>query len=188
MTQNYLPKDAADYPKTSAARTAMVEIAQKYIDEYQNALNALAPDDKLQKKVGNIQKHMAEHCQSFAAMGYNNASWAGQLARREAILNQQNLLPEYEEQLKGLTPDERGAFIQYAHTNWFLHNAFIDKHIQNRNAAVAAGHPEKAFEDRMVLGTVYAICREWRQWWLENGTLAFDRWTYEDAPYETEEE
>ena len=184
MTQNYLPKDAADYPRTSATRTAMVEIAQKYADEYTNGLKILSADDKMQKKVFAIQKHMAEHCQTFAAMGFSTAAWDGQLAKRENILNQQGILQEYEEQLAGFTPDERGAFVQYAHANWFLHNAFLDQHIRKLNAAMANGQPEKAFEDRIILGTVYSICREWRQWWQENGTLAFDRWTYEDTPWE----
>lgn len=186
MTQNYLPKDAANYPKTSATRTALVEIAQKYVDDYTSGLKALSPDEKLQKKVLNIQKHMAEHCQTFAAMCFNNATWEGQLAKRENILNQQGILPEYEEKLAEFSPDERGAFVQYVHANWFLHNAFLNQHIHNLNAAMANSQPEKAFEDRIILGTVYAICREWRQWWQENGTLAFNMWTYEDTPWEVE--
>jgi len=183
MTKNYLPVNAADYPKTSAARTFMVESAEKYAASYEAALEKLTADDRMQKKVFAIQMHMAQHCAAFAAMGYNNAEWEGQLEKRENILRHQGILGAYEEALAGFSPDDRGAFVLYAHTNWFLHNAFLDQHIRKLRAAAENGHPEKAFEDRIILGTVYAICREWRQWWLENGTLPFDMWTYEDEPW-----
>jgi len=187
MTQNYLPKDAADYPKTSAARTFMVETALKAAAGYAEQLGTLSKEDRMQKKALSIQKHMAEHCHCFAAMGYNSSSWEAQLEKRSAMLKRAGLLNEFESALADLTPDERGAFIQYAHTNWFLHNAFIDQHIAHFRAVTADGHPEKTFDDRIILGTVYAICREWRLWWTENGTLPFNRWTYEDLPFTTEE-
>jgi len=187
MSELKLPMNAADFPKTTAARIAMTDIAQKYVDRYAEELNNLTPEDKLRRKALNIQKHMAEHCHCFAAMGYNSSSWEAQLEKRSAMLKRAGLLNEFESALADLTPDERGAFIQYAHTNWFLHNAFIDQHIAHFRAVTADGHPEKTFDDRIILGTVYAICREWRLWWTENGTLPFNRWTYEDLPFTTEE-
>ena len=63
MTQNYLPKDAADYPKTSAARTFMVETALKAAEGYAEQMKKLSKEDRLQKKALAIQKHMAEHCE-----------------------------------------------------------------------------------------------------------------------------
>lgn len=185
MTQNYLPRDAAEYPKTSAARTYMVETAMKYADEYKGQMKSLSKDDRMQKKALAIQMHMAEHCATFAAMAYNQATWPEQIARRENILrNHTQVLTPYADTLAGLSGDEKFAFIQYAHTNWFLHNAFLDKHIADLNAAIASGRPETAFDDRIILGTVYAICREWRAWWQENGSAPFDTWTYEDSPWE----
>ncbi len=185
MTQNYLPKDAADYPKTSAARTFMVEAALKAADQYAEQLKTLSKEDRMQKKALAIQKHMAEHSATFAAMGFNQSTWPEQIARRENILrNHTQVLAPYTDVIAGMTEDEKFAFILYAHTNWFLHNAFLDKHIENLNAAKAAGHPEKAFDDRIILGTVYSICREWRTWWQENGSAPFDLWTYEDSPWE----
>lgn len=187
MTQNYLPKDAAEYPKTSATRVAMVETAMSYVTEYENTLKTLPKDAGLQKKALSIQRSIAQLCVTFAAMAFNQGTWAGQIATYTKRLNQQNILPMYEENLQSFTEDERGAFILYAHANWLLHNAFIDQHIAKFNAAIENGRPEAAFEDRIILGTIYTICREWRAWWLENGTAAFDMWTYEDSPWETEE-
>jgi hypothetical protein len=188
MTQNYLPKDAADYPKTSAARTFMVETALKAAEGYAEQMKKLSKEDRLQKKALAIQKHMAEHSATFAAMGFNQATWPEQIARRENILrNHTQVLVPYADVLANLTDeDEKFAFILYAHTNWFLHNAFLDKHLANLNTAKAAGQPEKAFDDRIILGTVYSICREWRKWWQENGPAPFDMWTYEDSPWEDE--
>ncbi|MBQ8187170.1 MAG: hypothetical protein IJX93_12320 [Clostridia bacterium] len=185
MTQNYLPKDAAEYPKASAARTYMVETANRYADGYAEQMKSLSKDDRMQKKALAIQKHMAEHCGTFAAMGFNQATWKDQIARRENILrNHTEVLTPYLDTIETLPEDEKFAFILYAHTNWFLHNAFIDKHIGNLNTAKEAGKPETAFDDRIILGTVYAICREWRAWWKENGSADFDTWTYEDSPWE----
>lgn len=186
MTQNYLPKDAAQYPKTSAARTYMVETANRYADAYTEQMKSLSKDDRMQKKALSIQKHMAEHCATFAAMGYNQATWPDQTARRETILRNHHpeILAPHEDAMAGMSEDEKFAFILYAHTNWFLHNAFLDQHIAKLNAAKTAGHPENAFDDRIILGTVYAIAREWRAWWQENGTAPFDTWTYEDSPWE----
>jgi len=185
MTQNYLPKDAAEYPKTSAARTFMVETALKAADRYAEQMKSLSKEERMQKKVLSIQKHMAEHAATFAAMGYNQATWPEQIARRENILkNHTDVLTPFTDIIAGMDDDSRFAFILYAHTNWFLHNAFLDKHIGNLSAVREAGKPENAFDDRIILGTVYAICREWRAWWQENGSAAFDTWTYEDSPWE----
>ncbi|MBE6597997.1 MAG: hypothetical protein E7638_00995 [Ruminococcaceae bacterium] len=187
MTNNYLPTNASDYPKASAARTFMVETANKFADEYAAALGKLGKEDKLQKKLLSIQKAMAEHCAGFAAMAYTGSTWEVQIERRIKMLNQStDIMTEYAEALAPLSPDEKAAFIQYAHTNWLLHNAFIDQHLRKLSAAAENGQPERALEDKIILGTVYAICREWRAWWQENGTLAFDRWTYEDFPWEAE--
>ena len=186
MTQNYLPNDAADYPKTSAARTFMVETARKAAAGYAEQLQTLAKEDRMQKKALSIQKSMAENCAGFAAMAYTKTTWPEQIARRETILrNHTQVLVPYADVLANMADeDEKFSFILYAHTNWFLHNAFIDKHMENLNAARSSGHPEKAFDDRIILGTVYAICREWRKWWSENGSAPFDLWTYEDSPWE----
>lgn len=187
MSELRLPVNAADFPKATATRIAMTDIARKYVERYEEELHKLSPENKLQRKALNIQKHMAEHCHCFAAMGYNASAWEVQLERRTAMLKRAGVLGEYESALADLTPDERGAFIQYAHTNWFLHNAFLDQHIRHLETVTADGHPEKAFDDRIILGTVYAICREWRIWWAENGTLPFDRWTYEELSFTTDE-
>lgn len=184
MTNKYLPKDAPDYPKASAARTFMVECANRYAKEYETGLKSLPKDAGLQKKILAIQKNMAEICATFAAMAFTQSTWAGQIANYTNRLNHSNILAQYEEKLSPLTEDERFAFILYAHANWLLHNAFIDQHIAKLNTAIANGTPEKAMEDRVILGTIYSICREWRAWWKENGTAKFDQWTYEDSPWE----
>ena len=186
MTQNYLPKDAADYPKTSAARTFMVETALKYEKEYEDSLKSLPKNAGLQKKILAIQKNMAGICATFSAMAFTRITWPEQIAFYTNRLKNSNILASYEEKLTPLTEDERFAFIQYAHANWLLHNAFIDQHIAKLNTALAAGTPEKAMEDRIILGTIYSVCREWRTWWKENGTADFDEWTYEDSPWEAE--
>ena len=185
MTNNYLPKNAGDYPKTSAARTFMVETANKYVNEYTEALGKLTREDKLQKKVLSIQQNMAKRCASFAAIGFDGATWELQIEIRERQLTQSSdILQQYGEALKNLPSDERFAFIQYAHANWFLHHNLIHQNLDKLNQSMESGHPEKAFEPKIILGTIYAILREWRAWWQENGTLAFDRWTYEDSPWE----
>lgn len=186
MTQSYIPKDAADYPKTSATQAAMVEIAQKYIDEYDSALKNCPKDNKMQKKVLLIQKTMSEHCGGFAMMEYASNTLSQQISRRENMLAKNtNLLQEYAGTISSLTEDERYAFILYAHVNWFLHYAFIDKHIAEFEATKANNQLERAFDDRIILGTMYLICREWHDWWRKNGTAPFDEWTYDDAIWDS---
>lgn len=187
MKENYLPKDAASYPLCTATRTAMVEIAEKYVKEYESALEALCTENKLQKKALNIQKHMAQHCAMFAAIAYNRDTWQEQIEVRERVLTQLGILQKYEDGLASLSPDAQGAFILYVYANAMLNNAFIGKHAANAQKAMANGTPEKSFDDRIMLGTIYTVCREWRAWWKEHGTLPCDEWTYEDAPYDTEE-
>ncbi len=185
MTNNYLPKNAGDYPKASATRTFMVETAQKYENGYTAELGKLTPNDKLQKKILSIQQNMAGLCATFAAMGFNNPTWESQIESRVRMMNRNSdILQQYDKALETLTTDERFAFILYAHTNWHLHNCFINQHMDKINQAMESGQPEKAFEHKIILGTIYAILREWRAWWQENGTLPFDLWTYEDSPWE----
>ena len=135
MTDKYLPKDAADYPKASAARTFMVECANRYAKEYEDELKNLPKNAGLQKKVLAIQKNMAETCAAFASMAFTRTTWPEQIAFYTNRLNQQNILAPYEEKLAPLTEDEKFAFILYAHANWLLHNAFIDQHIAKLNTA-----------------------------------------------------
>ena len=177
-----VPQDAELYPKTFAARLALAEIAQKYIDEYDAGLHSADPAKKLEKKIFAIQKRMAEHARTFICSGYNAADLAGQIAFRRNLLLREGIVTE--EELASLSPDEEGALCLFAHASFLLHNAFLDQHIAHRNAAVENGHPEAAFEDRIILGTLYAVCREWLGWWRGNGSCPFERWNYEDAPYD----
>ena len=187
MTNNYLPKNAGDYPKTSAARTFMVETANKYASEYAEAIGKLSKEDKLQKKILSIQQNMAGNCAGFAAMAWCRDTWERQIEMREHQLNQSSdILQQYGEAMESLSTDDRFAFILYTHTNWFLHHNLINQHLDKLNQAMESGHPEKAFEAKIILGTIYTILREWRAWWQENGTLAFDKWTYEDSPWEAD--
>jgi hypothetical protein len=163
----------------------MVETANKYVNEYTEALGKLTREDKLQKKVLSIQQHMAQHCATFAAMGFNGPTWELQIETRVRQLNQgSDILTQYDKALEPLPTDERFAFILYAHANWFLHHNLINQHLDKLTKAMESGQPEKAFEPKIILGTIYAILREWRAWWQENGTFPFDRWTYEDSPWE----
>lgn len=185
MTNNYLPKNAGDYPKASATRTFMVETAQKYENEYTAEFSKLTPNDKLQKKILSIQQNMAGNCAGFAAMAWSRDTWERQIEMRERQLAQStDILQQYGEALEPLSTDDRFAFILYAHTNWFLNHNLINQHLDKLTKAIESGQPEKAFEAKIILGTIYAILREWRAWWQENGTLAFDLWTYEDSPWE----
>ena len=177
-----IPPDAERYPKTFAARLALAEIAQKHIDEYDEELRSADPTLKLPKKICAIQKRMAEHAKSFVCQGYSQSEMAGQIAFRKNILLREGILNP--DELASLPPDEEGALCLFAHASFFLHNAFLDPHIAHRNAALENGQPETAFEDRIILGTLYTVCREWLAWWRENGAAPFERWTYEDAPYD----
>jgi hypothetical protein len=83
-----------------------------------------------------------------------------------------------------LSEDGKTAWVQFAEPTAFLHQAFIDRHIEKLKAAHESGDADQVFESRIVLGTLYTILREWLAWWREHGPYPFERWTYEDVPWE----
>ena len=90
-----------------------------------------------------------------------------------------------------LTEDERAEWIQFAGASFMLRRAFIEGHLAKLSAArkdPSPGAAEQLFESRIVLGTLYAVLREWRAIRAEKGLFPLDRWTYEDEPWAGEEE
>ena len=124
MKTPILPANAADYPKTTATRLAMTAIASRYAECYSDKLMRLSSDSKLQKKALHIQKHMAEHCHTFAAMGYNTSLWEEQISRRTAMLRRSGILGE-------LNKD----YVRTAHSRGNDRGAILYRHVL-RNAVV----------------------------------------------------
>ncbi len=176
--------DAAEYPKTLETHRALLEIAQDHICRIKAEAEKLSPTEKLQKKASMIAKNMAQHCTVFTCYTYGSTTVEGFCDKRLSMLRNHaaGMLDEYEEGMSALSPDERGAFLLFAHATWFIHNAFLDKHSAEIVAAYESGHPERAFEANIIVRVLNTICGEWLAWWRENGTLAFEKWTYDVHP------
>ena len=170
--RNCPPEDGAAYPVSCAAREALCELSERYIDEYEAALKSTPRENKLEKRALSIQLNMAKLTRTFMCFNYNRVPMKEQ-HKVQKILLQRFGIPEPDDPAyAALTEDA------------FLRQAFIDRHIEKLTAALASGNADQVFESRIVLGTLYAILREWLAWWREHGTCPFEHWTYEDEPWE----
>ena len=174
--------DAADYPKTIETQQILADIAARHVEAIAADAAALTPDDKLQKKALMIAKNMAQLCHTFTGYTFGAKTVSDYAAKRMKLVRDNHCTDEIEERLAVLTPDETGMFSVFAHATWLLHNAFFDKHTAEIHEAYRGGHPEKAFEANIILRVLNAVCLEWHGWWRENGSVPFEKWTYDTHP------
>jgi len=181
--RNCTPEDRAAWPVTCAARDALCEISERYIDEYEAALKSTPKENRLEKRALSIQLNMAKLTRTFVCFNYNRVPMKEQSFVRKSIMHRFGAAEPDTAEYTTLSEDEKSAWIQFAETTAFLHQAFIDRHLEALNAGLASGNANQVFESRIVLGTLYTILREWLTWWRENGTFPFERWTYTEEPW-----
>ena len=140
-------------------------------------------EKKLEKRALSIQLNMAKLARTFVCFNYNRVPMKEQSRARKNMLRRFGISEPDGPEYAALTEDEKSAWAQFAGSTAFLHQAFIDQHLAKLRAGVDSGNAEQVFESRIVLGTLYAVLREWLAWWRENGTYPFERWTYEDEPW-----
>ena len=181
--RNCTPADRAVWPVTCAARDGLCEISERYIDEYEAALKSTPKENRLEKRALSIQLNMAKLTRTFVCFNYNRVAMKQQSLAQEKMLRRFGLVvPDFPD-FAALTEDGQSAWLQFAGSTAFLHQAFIDQHLEKLNAGLASGNANQVFESRIVLGTLYTILREWLTWWRENGTFPFERWTYTEEPW-----
>ncbi|MCR5683223.1 MAG: hypothetical protein K6G29_12315 [Clostridiales bacterium] len=180
---NYSPEDRAAYPITCAARDALCGIAERYIGEYETALRAAPKEKKLEKRALSIQLNMAKLARTFICFNYNRVPMREQSLVRRNILRRFGIPEPDAPAYAALTEDEKSAWVQFAGSTAFLHQAFIDQHLDKLRAGIEAANADQVFESRIVLGTLYTVLREWLAWWRKKGTYPFEQWAYEDEPW-----
>lgn len=185
--RNCTPEDRAAYPLTCAARDALCAISERYIDNYETALKSTPREKRLEKRALSIQLNMAKLTRTFMCFNYNRVPLKQQSFVRRSIMYRYGVSEPDAPEYAALTEDERSAWVQFAETTAFLHQAFIDQHLEKLNAGLESGNADQVFESRIVLGTMYAVLREWLAWWREHGTFPFERWTYADEPWKANE-
>ena len=181
--RNCTPEDRAAYPVTCAAREALCEIAERYIEEYEAALKSVPKENRLEKRALSIQLNMAKLTRTFVCFNYNRVPMKQQSFVRKSIMHRFGAAEPDTAEYTTLSEDEKSAWIQFAETTAFLHQAFINRHLEALNAGLESGNADQVFESRIVLGTLYTVLRDWLAWWREHGTFPFERWTYEDEPW-----
>jgi hypothetical protein len=186
--RNYTPEDQAAYPVTCAVRDSLCGIAERYIGEYETALKSMPKERKLEKRALSIQLNMAKLTRTFICFNYNRVPMKQQSLVRKSIFGRFGISEPDTPEYAALTEDEKSAWIQFAETTAFLHQAFIDQHLAKLRAGIESGCADQVFESRIVLGTLYTVLREWLAWWRERGTHPFEQWTYEDEPWRDDED
>ena len=181
--RNCTPEDMAAYPVTCAAREALCEISERYIEEYEAALKSVPRENRLEKRALSIQLNMATLTRTFVCFNYNRGPMKEQSPAQKNMLRRFGIPEPDDPEYAALTEDGQSAWIQFAGSTAFLHQAFIDQHLAKLSAGVNSGNADQVFESRIVLGTLYTILREWLGWWREHGTFPFERWTYEEEPW-----
>ncbi len=181
--RNCTPADRAAWPVTCAARDALCEISERYIDEYEAALKSVPKEKKLEKRALSIQLNMAKLTRTFVCFNYNRVPMGEQSLAQGKMLRRFGLAEPDGPAYAALSADGKSAWLQFAGSTAFLHQAFIDQHLEKLNTGLAFGNTNQVFESRIVLGTLYTILREWLTWWRENGTFPFERWTYKEEPW-----
>ena len=182
--RNFTPEDRAAFPVSCAARDALCELSERYIGEYEAALRSVPKDSRLEKRALSIQLNMAKLTRTFLCFNYNRVPMKEQHKVQRILLQRFGPAEPDDPEYAALSEDGKTAWVQFAEPTAFLHQAFIDRHIEKLKATHESGDADQVFESRIVLGTLYTILREWLAWWREHGPYPFERWTYEDEPWE----
>ena len=185
--RNCTPEDRAAYPVSCAVREALCERSERYIDAYETALKTVPKENKLEKRALSIQLNMAKLTRTFICFDYNRVPMKEQHFVKRSIMHRFDIQEPDTLEYAALTEDGKFAWIQFAETTAFLHQAFINRHLEKLAAGQESGNADQVFESRIVLGTLYTILREWLAWWREHGTYPFEHWTYEDEPWGQDE-
>ena len=186
---NLKERDREEYPLTCAVREELCAVSDRYASEYEE--NVRSAPSKLEKRAASISLNMAKLTKTFLCFHYHRVPLTEQFAGNRRVLEREGLYESFigdRAQFDKLTEDERAEWTQFAEASFMLHRAFIDQHLARLEAAKADNSPkaaEQIFESRVVLGTLYAVLREWRAIRADKGLFPFDRWTYEDEPWQS---
>ena len=182
---NLTASDRERFPLTCGTREALCGISERYAAEYEAALKTA---EKLEKRALSISLNMAKLTKTFLCFHYHRVPLDEQFAGNLRVLEREGLLEDFigdRAAFDKLTDDERAEWTQFAEASFMLHRAFIDQHLARLEAAKAENSPKAAaqiFESRIVLGTLYAVLREWRAWRRERDLFPLEFWTDEDEP------
>ena len=184
---NISEKDREQFPLTCSVREELSAVSDRYAAEYGE--NVKSAPSKLEKRAASISLNMAKLTKTFLCFHYHRVPLEEQFAGNFRVLERERLWETFigdRQGFDGLTEDGRAEWTQFAEASFMLHRAFIDPHLSRLEAAKADKSPkaaEQIFESRIVIGTLYAVLREWRAIRAEKGLFPFDHWTYEDEPW-----
>ena len=176
--------DAAEYAKTIESFRAFAEIAEARAAEYAAERAAQRPENDLRRRTLLIAERIANHCAAFVVMTWDAKTVGDAVSMRMVKLRREHITDGLEDAISELSADDLGVFAVFAYGTWFLHNAMLDKREAEIAAAYESRHPERAFEANVIVDAIYSVCRGWLDWYRKNGSLPFEKWSYDAHPAE----
>jgi hypothetical protein len=142
--------------KIKEIEVRMRSVAQEIIDESDARLAALPPNTALEIKAQKIRKNMAEICQAFVKMEFNQKN---PLPTRRKILSDYIKIP----------PDCSDAEITYLHALVRIENTFMAKYSQELGTAKQFYDDENIFKLETQIGVIKHITEKWREFGRTEG-------------------
>ncbi len=152
---------------TTELKQAMFDFAHAGEMEYEKLLAATPKESKTEIKALAIQKNMAGHAAFFCMEDFGGRYYEV----RENIVfrfKHDDLFAEYYEEFCTLNEEDKKLFVTFAYPMLLVMRSF---YLPRKELAEIETNAEKAFENRLIIGTVGEILAEWQRLWNKHGCM-----------------
>ncbi len=152
---------------TTELKQAMYDFANAKALEYEKLLTDTPKDNKTELKALKIQKNMSKNSAVFLQYDFGGRYHE----TRENIVfhfKPDDLFAEYYNEFCALSDDNKKLFVTFAYPMLMVMRNF---YLPRMELTVQETNVEKSFENKLIIGTVGEILKEWQRLWNEHGCM-----------------
>ncbi len=148
-------------------RQVMLDFANAKEMQYKKLLAITPKENKTEMKALTIQKNMAKHCANFCCEDFGGQYYE---VREKIVFHckHDNLFADYYDDFCTLGEGDQKLFVTFAYPMLLVMRSFYLPKIETMEQETNA---EKAFENKLIVGTLGEILKEWQRLWAAHGCL-----------------
>ncbi len=152
---------------TAELKQAMFDFAYAKESEYQKRLSLTPKDHKTERKALMIQKNMSQHSAVFLQYDFGGRYHE---VRENIVFHfkPDELFADYYDEFCTLSEHHKKLFVTFAYPMLMVMRSFYLPRMERMEQET---NVEKAFENKLIVGTVGEILKGWQRLWTEYGCM-----------------
>ncbi len=152
---------------TTELKQAMFDFTNAKVLEYEQLLAATPKENKMEIKALTIQKNMAKNSAVFLQYDFEGRYHE---VRENIVFHfkPDQLFSAYYDAFCSLSDDNKKLFVTFAYPMLMVMRTFYLPRMEPTQQEINA---EKSFENKLIVGTVGEILKEWQRLWNEHGCM-----------------